>query len=83
VTPDQRAELRSHCGCDYVMLTSNSEVKCCNQAMSLIDSRKRNRDFSPTIRHNPIDGFQASLLIKLEKLDWGSILDNKSDGHAR
>jgi len=42
-----------------------------------------NRDFSPTIRHNPIDGFQASLLIKLEKLDWGSILDNKSDAHAR
>ena len=37
---------------------------------------------SPTIRHNPIHGFQASLLIKLEKLDWGSILDNKSDGHA-
>jgi len=35
------------------------------------------------IRRNPIDGFQASLLIKLEKLDWGSILDNKSDGHAR
>jgi len=30
-----------------------------------------------------IDGFQASLLIKLEKLDWGSILDNESDGHAR
>ena len=27
--------------------------------------------------------FQVSLLIKLEKLDWGSILDNKSDGHAR
>jgi len=33
--------------------------------------------FSPTIRYNPIDGFQASLLIKLQKLDWGSILDNK------
>jgi len=31
----------------------------------------------------PLTGFQASLLIKLEKLDWGSILDNKSDGHAR
>ena len=43
---------------------------------------KRNGDFSPMIRRNPIDGFQASLLIKLEKLDWGSILDNKSDGHA-
>ncbi len=38
---------------------------------------------SPMIRHNPTDGFQASLLIKLEKLDWGSILDNKSHGHAR
>jgi hypothetical protein len=25
----------------------------------------------------------VSLLIKLEKLDRGSILDNKSDGHAR
>jgi hypothetical protein len=31
----------------------------------------------------PIDGLQTSLLIKLEKLDWGSVLDNKSDGHAR
>jgi hypothetical protein len=41
-----------------------------------------NRDFSPTIRHNPTDSFQTSLLFKLEKLDWGSILDNKSDGHA-
>jgi hypothetical protein len=30
------------------------------------------------IHHNPIDGFQASLLIKLERLDWGSILDNKA-----
>ena len=40
-------------------------------------------DFSPTIRHNPLTGFQASLLIKLEKLDWSSILDNKSNGHAR
>jgi hypothetical protein len=27
--------------------------------------------------------FQPSLLIELEKLDWGSVLDNKSDGHAR
>jgi hypothetical protein len=27
-----------------------------------------------------IESFRASLLIKLEKLDWGSILDNKSDG---
>ena len=35
------------------------------------------------IRRNRIDGSQTSLLIKLEKLDWGSILDNKSDGHAR
>ncbi len=33
--------------------------------------------------HNPIEDFQTSLLLKLEKLDWGSILDNKSDGHAR
>ena len=32
---------------------------------------------------DPIDGFQTSLLIKLEKFNWGSILDNKSDGHAR
>ncbi len=46
-------------------------------------ARKGSNGFSPTIRHNPIDGFQASLLIKLEKLDWGSMLDNKSDGHAR
>jgi hypothetical protein len=28
-------------------------------------------------------GLQASLLIKLEKFDRGSILDNKSDGHTR
>jgi hypothetical protein len=34
-------------------------------------------------RHDSIDGFQTSLLIELEELDWGSILDNKSDGHAR
>jgi hypothetical protein len=43
--------------------------------------------FLQRVRHNPNDGFQVSLLIKLlielEKLDWGSILDNKSDGHAR
>jgi hypothetical protein len=45
--------------------------------------RERNRDLTPSIRHNPIDSIQASLLIKLEKLDWSSILDNKSDGHAR
>jgi len=35
---------------------------------------------------NPPDssnGFQASLLIELEKLDGGSILDNKSYGYAR
>ena len=31
----------------------------------------------------PLDGLQASLLIELEKLDWGSILDNKGDSHAR
>jgi hypothetical protein len=36
--------------------------------------------FRQGLRHNPIEGFQVSLLIKLEKLDWGSILDNKSDG---
>jgi hypothetical protein len=33
--------------------------------------------------HDPTEGFQTSLLIELEELDWGSILDNKSDGHAR
>jgi hypothetical protein len=49
---------------------------------TLAGVNERDRDFSQTIRRNPIDGFQASLLIKLEKLDWGSILDNKSDGHA-
>jgi hypothetical protein len=31
----------------------------------------------------PVTVFQASLFIELEKLDWGSVLDNKSDGHAR
>jgi hypothetical protein len=43
------------------------------------------QQFIKGIRHNPVDDFQPSLLIiiKLEKLDWGSILDNKSDGHAR
>ena len=46
-------------------------------------ANKYNGDLSPTIRHNPIDGFQASLLIELQKLDWGPILDNKSDGNAR
>jgi hypothetical protein len=43
----------------------------------------RRRSNDPAVRENPSDGFQVSLLIKLEKLDWGSILDNKSDGHAR
>jgi hypothetical protein len=31
----------------------------------------------------PFDGFQALPLINLKKRDWGSILDNKSDGHRR
>jgi len=34
-------------------------------------------------RHNPFDDSQASLFVKLEKLDWGVILDNKSDGYTR
>jgi len=62
-------------------------LDCCNQAFRLktpLDGvNECYQDLSPTIRHNPIDGFQVSLLIKLQKLDWGSILDNKSDGHAR
>ena len=43
------------------------------------DSQNRD-DIDPP---NHIDQFQVLLLIELEKLDWGSILDNKSDGHAR
>jgi len=39
------------------------------------------RRFSPTIQQNPVTVFKR-LFIKLERLDWGSILDNKSDGHA-
>ena len=50
--------------------------------MGLLLVRLQQRSFVID-RHDRIAGFQASLLIKLEKLDWGSILDNESDGHAR
>jgi hypothetical protein len=66
---------RTVCGSGWRLLMGRLHV------LTLANERYGN--FSPTIRPNPIDGLQASLLLKLEKLDWGSILDNKSDGHPR
>jgi hypothetical protein len=54
-------------------LTGQDRFAICSAAAAIF--RRRSYD--------PIDDFQASFLFKLEKLDWGSILDNKSDGHAR
>ncbi len=69
----------------FVLQQEQDGYEFCQRQMAECDQRIEQylEGREDRIRHNPIDGCQASLLIKLEKLDWDSILDNKSDGHAR